>query len=122
MLYADIKGFTAFSNSREPERVVDMLSRIFSQFDDASQNNNVFKLYTIGDCYVVLGCRDARQRNPAEEAENVLKMGRDMIRILQELRRLEDAPDISMRVGIHTVLIYNFYFSTKSSFQTRAIL
>ena len=103
LLYADIKGFTAFSNSREPEKVVDMLSSIFSQFDDSCQKHNVFKLYTIGDCYVVLGRCDKRVKDEAKEAENVLKIGIDMIKTLQELRKREDAPDINMRIGIHTV-------------------
>lgn len=33
ILFADIKGFTAFSNSVQPEAVVTMLRELFTEFD-----------------------------------------------------------------------------------------
>ena len=65
--------------------------------------HKVFKLYTIGDCYVVLGFLNARARNPIQEAKNVIKMGFSMIDIIKNIREFLDFDDLNMRIGIHTV-------------------
>ena len=41
-----------------------MLSNLFTEFDKITVKLNVYKVYTIGDCYVVLGFLDASKRNP----------------------------------------------------------
>lgn len=63
ILFADIAGFTAYSSIRYPEDVVRMLRKIFTEFDKYCVDLNVYKVYTIGDCYVVLGVKDIRTRN-----------------------------------------------------------
>ncbi len=35
-----------------------MLRKLFTEFDRACLEMNTYKLYTIGDCYVVLGVVD----------------------------------------------------------------
>ena len=65
ILFADIAGFTAYSSDREPEEVVHMLRNLFTDFDKCCLVHDVYKLYTIGDCYVILGLVDAVKRNPA---------------------------------------------------------
>ena len=82
ILFADISGFTAYSSNREPEEVVMMLRNLFTDFDKSCLLFNVYKLYTIGDCYVILGLINANDRNPAEEAKNVVEMGFSMINII----------------------------------------
>jgi class 3 adenylate cyclase len=64
-LFADIAGFTEYSGSVDPEEVVKMLRELFTSFDKKSLSKNVYKLYTIGDCYVVTGVFDANDRQPA---------------------------------------------------------
>lgn len=44
------------------------------EFDKACILNEVYKVYTIGDCYVVMGTLNAKQRKPAIEAKNVINM------------------------------------------------
>lgn len=39
-------------------------------------------MYTIGDCYVILGNTNKDERDPPEEAYNVIKMAFEMIEIL----------------------------------------
>jgi len=49
-------GFTAFSkNVKDPREVVFLLSKLFSRFDQLSEENKVYKVHTIGDCYVIMG-------------------------------------------------------------------
>ena len=59
-----------------------MLRNLFTDFDKSCLLFNVYKLYTIGDCYVILGLINANDRNPAEEAKNVVEMGFSMINII----------------------------------------
>jgi class 3 adenylate cyclase len=55
LLFTDMCGFTAFSKERKPTEVVRMLSELFSKFDSLCLKHNVYKVHTIGDCYVILG-------------------------------------------------------------------
>lgn len=59
LLFADIAGFTAYSSQNDPETVVNMLRNLFTEFDRYCLSKNIYKLYTIGDCYVILGIVDA---------------------------------------------------------------
>jgi len=52
VLFADIVGFTAWSSVREPSHVFTLLESIFDAFDEIAKRENVFKVETIGDCYV----------------------------------------------------------------------
>ena len=57
-----------------------MLNTLFSKFDELCEVHNVFKVYTIGDCYVVIGFKDSHNliRNPLKEILNTLKFAFDM--------------------------------------------
>ena len=79
MLFADIKGFTKFSNQSTPVGVVKMLRKLFEDFDKLCLKYNVYKVYTIGDCYVVLGFTNCYQRDYLQEAKNVVNMGLTMV-------------------------------------------
>jgi class 3 adenylate cyclase len=58
LLFADIAGFTGYSSKVQPEQVVYMLRNLFTEFDKICLDHNLYKLYTIGDCYVVMGLVD----------------------------------------------------------------
>lgn len=52
VLFADIAGFTAWSSIREPQHVFKLLENIFAAFDKIAAEYGVFKVETVGDCYV----------------------------------------------------------------------
>jgi Adenylate and Guanylate cyclase catalytic domain len=54
VLFADIAGFTAWSSSREPTQVFHLLETIYAAFDKLAKQHGVFKVETIGDCYVAV--------------------------------------------------------------------
>ena len=54
LLYTDMVGFTEFSKNSKPADVVQLLSRLFSKFDQLCEQIGVYKVHTIGDCYVVM--------------------------------------------------------------------
>lgn len=55
ILFADIVGFTQWSSDKKPEEVIGMLSKLFVRFDKLCVRYNVYKVHTIGDCYVAIG-------------------------------------------------------------------
>merc|ERR1719359_1356458 len=54
LLFSDICGFTAYSKSVEPEKVVQMLTALFVKYDKMCSQLEVYKLCTIGDAYICL--------------------------------------------------------------------
>ena len=52
---SDIAGFTAWSSIREPSQVFTLLEAVYNAFDKIAKRLNVFKVETIGDCYVAAG-------------------------------------------------------------------
>eukprot|EP00977_Amphora_coffeiformis_P022505 scaffold10917_cov155-Amphora_coffeaeformis.AAC.6 len=52
VLFADIVGFTAWSSTREPTQVFTLLETIYRAFDKIAKRRGVFKVETVGDCYV----------------------------------------------------------------------
>ena len=103
LIFADIAGFTKFSSSVEAEEVVKMLSNLFMEFDQMCVKLKVYKVYTIGDCYVALGFTNKSERNPAQEANNIVRIGIAMIDIIQRVRVQINHPGLNMRIGVHTV-------------------
>ena len=49
-----ILGFTAWSSTRDPSQVFTLLQTIYGEFDAIAKRRKVFKVETIGDCYVAV--------------------------------------------------------------------
>jgi len=112
LLFTDMVGFTAFSkNVKDPREVVNLLSKLFSRFDQLCEENRVYKVHTIGDCYVIMGYngkidKSRRSKNVViDEAQKVIQTGIEMIEIIKEVREAsedENLKALDMRIGIHT--------------------
>lgn len=112
LLYTDMVGFTAFSkNVKDPREVVNLLSKLFSRFDQLCEENRVYKVHTIGDCYVIMGYNgrvDKMKRSRAiviDEANRVILTGLEMIDIIREVAEASEDKTLrtlDMRIGIHT--------------------
>ena len=123
LLYTDMVGFTAFSKSvKRPQEVVQLLSQLFSKFDQLAEAKGVYKVHTIGDCYVVMGytgkvSKYRRNENiQVEEAYRVLQVGFEMIEIIKNVRDSAKDPNLKnldMRIGIHTGKITGGIIGTK---------
>jgi len=104
LLFADIVGFTEWSKNKKPKQVVRMLSKLFSTFDHLCVENHVYKVHTIGDCYVVLGFSDQgddRERDEVQECTNMVNMGLSMIKAIRRINTKKKT-DLDMRIGLHT--------------------
>lgn len=105
VLFADIAGFTAWSSIREPTQVFHLLESIFQAFDEIANDLGVFKVETVGDCYVaVCGVPEYNK----DHAMVMARFARDCSeKTLQVLRGLEmtlgpDTGELAMRFGIHS--------------------
>eukprot|EP00980_Cylindrotheca_fusiformis_P012127 scaffold2929_cov107-Cylindrotheca_fusiformis.AAC.6 len=105
VVYADIAGFTAWSSAREPHHVFILLETIYGAFDKLAYRQGVFKVETVGDCYVAaVGLPE-----PVEDhAVIACKFARDCLKKMKETTlKLEvslgpDTADLELRVGIHS--------------------
>jgi hypothetical protein len=52
--FADLAGFTKWSSTRQPEQVFQLLEALFKEFDAVAVKRGVFKVETIGDCYMAV--------------------------------------------------------------------
>ncbi len=106
-LFADICGFTDYSATVEPHVVVNLVKSLFEAFDQACKQSNVYKVHTIGDCYVCLGWTGKvplHERNPLDELNNIVKLSQKMAKIIRDEREKIKFEQLNMRIGIHTVI------------------
>lgn len=52
IMFADMVGFTKWSTTREPTQVFTLLETVYHSFDLVARRRRVFKVETVGDCYV----------------------------------------------------------------------
>ncbi|GAX14200.1 hypothetical protein FisN_20Hh177 [Fistulifera solaris] len=105
VLFADLAGFTAWSSMREPTQVFILLETIYKAMDDIAKARRVFKVETVGDCYVaVTGLPDPRK----DHAVAMCRFALDCVQKMNVLtKKLEvilgpDTTDLQMRVGLHS--------------------
>lgn len=102
ILFADVKGFTAFTERAEPALLIGMLDRYFAAFDEAVAHHDVEKLKTIGDAYVaVAGVPETDRLHVLHACLAALEMIEAARRIRIERERLR-LPFFELRIGIHT--------------------
>ena len=105
ILFADIAGFTSYGAKVEPVQIVEMVSALFTKFDKQCVKFDIYKVYTIGDCYVAMGFINKDKRNPGQEAHNMLQMAMEMVKIIEKTREEIKFDELNMRIGIHTVFL-----------------
>jgi class 3 adenylate cyclase len=105
VLFADISGFTAWSSVREPAQVFTLLETVYKAFDKTAKRRKVFKVETVGDCYVaVTGLPE-----PVKDHSVIMcRFARECLTQFNHLvTQLEvilgpDTGDLNVRIGIHS--------------------
>ena len=105
IMFADLAGFTAWSSTREPSQVFVLLETVYRAFDEIATRRRVYKVETVGDCYVaVCGL-------PNPHKDHAIVMARFARECIQQMgrvtRQLEielgpDTTDLDIRVGLHS--------------------
>jgi class 3 adenylate cyclase len=105
VMFADISGFTAWASTREPAQVFQLLETIYGAFDEIARRCGIFKVETVGDCYVaVAGVPQPRK----DHAVAMLRFAREcqarMVSLSQQLEATlgPDTADLAFRIGIHS--------------------
>ena len=98
ILFADIVDFTGLSLYTSPEKLVELLNKIFSMFDHLAEKHGVEKIKTIGDAYMVCAGLPVPC---AGHAEVVAEMALDMCKALDEFNQ-ERGSSLQIRVGMNS--------------------
>eukprot|EP00980_Cylindrotheca_fusiformis_P007513 scaffold1561_cov129-Cylindrotheca_fusiformis.AAC.5 len=104
VVFADLVGFTAWSSAREPHQVFILLETLYGAFDRIAYRHSVFKVETVGDCYVAA----AGLPDPTDDhAVVACRFARDCLKKMKGVTlKLEvslgpDTSDLDLRTGIH---------------------
>jgi adenylate cyclase len=94
--FDDIVGFTALSARLPPVELLELLNRVFSNFDELAGQQGLEKIKTIGDAYMVAGGL------PEPHADHLASMATLGLAMLENLRQMRhDCGELSLRVGLH---------------------
>jgi Adenylate and Guanylate cyclase catalytic domain len=105
IIFADIAGFTSWASTRQPHQVFTLLETLYGSLDRIAKSRKIFKVETVGDCYVAVAglptpCKD--------HAVVVCRFARDCHATIREVtRNLEvslgpDTADLTFRIGVHS--------------------
>ncbi|KAL3937662.1 MAG: hypothetical protein SGBAC_007278 [Bacillariaceae sp.] len=105
VMFANIVGFTAWSSTREPSQVFILLETIYKEFDTLAKQRKVFKVETVGDCYVaVCGLPEPKKDHPVAmslfAADCLTSMQVQVQSLEEELG--PDTADLGIRIGLHS--------------------
>jgi len=80
------------------------MKQIIHAFDELIVFYEAFKLYNIGECYLVLGNQSQEQRSQIKEVFKLIQIGLDMIECLEDIytNPVEEQPQIGVKIGIHS--------------------
>jgi guanylate cyclase len=96
VLFADIAGFTKLTSSISPTELVEMLSQLFSRFDQLAEKHGLEKIKTIGDGYMVVG---GAPTHLDSHAIVVTELAVEMLDALTTFNQ-ETHNNLKMRIGI----------------------
>eukprot|EP00980_Cylindrotheca_fusiformis_P015725 scaffold4542_cov110-Cylindrotheca_fusiformis.AAC.2 len=104
VVFADLVGFTAWSSAREPHQVFILLETIYGAFDKLAYRHGIFKVETVGDCYVAAA---GLPEPTADHAAVACRFARDCMKKMKGVTlKLEvslgpDTSELGLRTGIH---------------------
>ncbi|GKZ00220.1 hypothetical protein MPSEU_000974900 [Mayamaea pseudoterrestris] len=105
IMFADLQGFTAWSSMREPTQVFMLLETIYHAFDQIANRRRVFKVETVGDCYVaVSGLPEPRKDHAVTMARFASDCVNAMPALLAKLSTElgPDTSELQVRVGLNS--------------------
>jgi class 3 adenylate cyclase len=98
VMFCDIVSFTALCSRVSARDVVEILNFMFTTFDNIVTKNHVYKVETIGDCY--MACGGVVKTQPSFTAD-LLQCGLDFQHASLRIFTPENN-HIQLRIGVHT--------------------
>lgn len=96
ILFADVAGFTPWTNRTDPDRVIGLLEDLFTRFDDVASDVGVEKLKTMGDAYMAVAGAPLPRDDHAMVA---IESARRMLVAAQRWRETHGV-DLGIRIGL----------------------
>ena len=105
VMFADIDGFNAWSSTRQPSQVFELLEGMYGAFDGIARRHKIFKVETVGDCYVAVAGL------PEQRADHAVAMARFSAACLSEFCKTSkqlvvqlgpDTEEMALRIGLHS--------------------
>ena len=104
-MFADLTGFTQWSASRDPTQVFTLLEVLYHSFDTIAKRRKVFKVETVGDCYVAVAGVPTAHKDHATAmacfANKCLIQSQQICNALEAVLGHGTA-DLGFRVGLHS--------------------
>ncbi|EFJ43465.1 guanylyl and adenylyl cyclase family member [Volvox carteri f. nagariensis] len=113
VLFTDVVGFTSMSKEVEPSEVMHFLNELYTIFDDLVDIHDLYKLDTVGDCYIVVagltmqdddgftctvqGDNDQRLHH----AEVMMDFAKAILRESKQVLMPHNNSPVQIRIGIH---------------------
>ncbi len=111
ILFTDIIDWTIICDDAEPRKIFDFLNELYNAYDEIADEYNVYKLETVGDCYVAVTglmrkCGNGMVEICNEQEQDdghVFNMIAFAKRILDKARHIKGprGQSIGIRIGIH---------------------
>jgi adenylate cyclase len=98
ILFADIVGFTPLAARHSPTVMVDVLNRLFCEFDNLAEQHQLEKIKTIGDSY--MAAAGLPEERP-DHAAAIANMALDMQAVLEHFSHDLGQP-LQLRIGINS--------------------
>ena len=109
ILFTDIKGWTTICDTVEPFRIYSFLNQLYSMYDDLANKHNIYKLETVGDCYVAVaglmkpcenGMVELEEEYDPKSVHNIVAFAKEMIENAKKIIGPHGYP-VAIRTGIH---------------------
>ena len=98
LLYSDIVGFTSICSTAQPIEVIEMLKKLYTDFDHYCGLVDIYKIETIGDAYLLAG---GLHKPSTTHAQQIAWMS--LLMVEMSSRNYTPKGDrIKMRVGLHS--------------------
>lgn len=102
ILFTDFEGFTQLSDRLSAEKLVTILEKCYSKFDDIVTKMSLIKIKTIGDSYMCAGgLVNDRESSPEDVVNAAIEILRSTKEISQKIEK-ECGLKINIRIGINT--------------------
>ena len=97
VMFIDVTGFTKYSETVSPKKLVEDINILFTGFDRICQKYGVEKIKTIGDAYLAAAGLPIKDD---DHAIKILKAAADCLRFVK--REQAKRPFFEVRIGIHS--------------------
>ena len=112
VLFTDFKGFTEYSDSLTPEKLVESIDYYFSKFDEIIGEHGLEKIKTVGDAYMCAGGLPFPSKN---HALKICLAALDIVEFVNDTKNNSNhkLAKFDIRVGINTGPVVSGIVGTK---------